>query len=159
MATKVNPIPEGYHSIVTFVTVKNADKAIEFYKNAFGAKEIGRIKADGNKIMYCELQIGDSRILLTDEFPEMGNKSPETLGGSPVGFCLYVENADKVYKRALELGASIDRNMEMKDQFYGDRSGTVKDPFGHHWTISTHIEDVPFDELQKRSDEMMKQHA
>lgn len=154
MATKVKPIPEGYHSIIPYLSVRGAEKAIDFYKKVFNAKEIGKLKNPDGKIGHCELQIGDSRIMLTEEMPDMGGKSPQTLGGTPIGICLYVENADEIYKRALDAGAKADKNMEMKDQFYGDRSGTVTDPFGYKWTIGTHIEDVSFDEMQKRYDDV-----
>jgi PhnB protein len=154
MATKVKPIPDGYHSIIPYLSVKDAEKAIDFYKKVFNAKEIGKLKNPDGKIGHCELQIGDSRIMLAEEMPEMGVKSPLTLGGTPIGICLYVENSDEVYKRAVDAGAKIDKNMEMKDQFYGDRSGTITDPFGFKWTIGTHIEDVPYDKMQKRYEDM-----
>lgn len=155
MAAKVKSIPEGYNSVTPYLTIKDAKKAIEFYKKAFDAKEIGRLETPDGKIGHCELQIGDSRILLSDEMPGMGGKSSQTLGGSPISLCLYLENADEVYKGALAAGAKVDKNMEMKDQFYGDRSGTVTDPFGLQWTIGKHIEDVSFDEMQKRYNAMM----
>jgi PhnB protein len=158
MPAKTIPIPEGYHSVTPYLIIKDATKAIEFYKRAFGAKEIGRISMPDGKVGHAELQIGSSRIMLADEFPEWGHKSPITLGGSPIGLGLYVENVDDVFKKAISEGATTDKNMEVKDQFYGDRSGTVIDPFGHKWTISTHIEDVSFKEMQKRSDEMFIQH-
>ncbi len=160
MTEKTKSIPEGYHSVTPYITVKNAEKAIEFYKKAFGAKEIGRLKSPEGKIGHSELQIGSSRILLSDEMPDMGGKSIESFGGSPVGLCLYLDNPDEVYKRAVEAGAKADENMEMKDQFYGDRSGTVTDPFGLKWVIGKRIEDVPFDEMQKRyEEEMSKMHS
>ncbi|MES2285880.1 MAG: VOC family protein [Bacteroidota bacterium] len=155
MTAKVKSIPEGYTTVTPYLTIKDAEKAIEFYKKAFDAKEIGRLTTPEGKIGHCELQIGDSRILLSDEMPGMGGKSSQTLGGSPITLCLYLENADEVYKRALSAGAKVDKNMEMKDQFYGDRSGTVTDPFGLQWTIGKHIEDVSFDEMQKRYNEVM----
>ncbi|MGZ4048722.1 MAG: VOC family protein [Bacteroidia bacterium] len=160
MTTKVKPIPEGYHSLTPYLSIKNAEKAIEFYKKVFNAKEIGRLKTPDGKIGHCELQIGDSRIMMAEEISGMGGKSPQTLGGSPIGLCLYVENADEVYKRALAAGAKVDKNMEMKDQFYGDRSGTVTDPFGYSWTIGTHVEDVPYDKMQTRyEDAISKMHS
>ena len=157
MTNKTKTIPEGYHSVTPYLAINNAAKAIEFYKKAFGAKEIGRISMPDGKIGHAEIEIGDSRIMLAEEFPEWGNKGPETLGGSPVGICLYVENVDEVFKRAIEAGAKVDKNMEVKDQFYGDRSGSLIDPFGHKWTISTHIEDLSFGEMQKRSDKMFSE--
>ncbi len=154
METKVKPMPEGYHTVNIYIIVNDAVKAIEFYKTAFDAKEIGRLLVPGGKVGHCELQIGDSRIMLADESSENGNKGPHAIGGSPVGICLYLENVDEVFQRAIKAGAKIDRNMDVKNQFYGDRSGSIIDPFGHKWTIATHIEDVSFEELQKRSDEM-----
>lgn len=151
---KVKPIPEGHHNVIVYLSMKNADKAIEFYKKVFNAKEIGRLSMPGGIVGHAELQIGDSRIMLSEEMPEWGNKGPATLGGTPVGICLYVENVDEVYKRAIEAGAKQDGEMAVKDQFYGDRSGTIIDPFGHKWTIATHLEDLSWEEMQKRSDEM-----
>lgn len=150
-------IPHPYHSLVTYLSIKNADKAIEFYKTAFGAKEIGRITMHGNTIAHAELQIGDSHIMLSEEMPEWGNKGPETLGGSPVRICLYVDDVDTVYKQAIDAGAKVDGGMDVKDQFYGDRSGNLIDPFGHMWVIATHIEDLSWEEMQKRSDKMMQE--
>ncbi len=151
MATKVNPIPDAYSSVIPYLNIKDAAKAIEFYKKAFGAKEVGRLTSPDGKVGHCELQIGNSRIMLADENPTWGNKSPQTLGGSPVGMCIYVENVDQVYKNAISAGAKPEGQMgEIQDQFYGDRSGTVVDPFGHKWTLATHIEDVSFEEMQKR---------
>lgn len=157
MKNKVKAIPEGYRSLTSYLIIKDAAKAIEFYKKAFGAKEIGRISMPDGKVGHAELQIGDSMIMVAEEVPEWGHKSPQTLGGTPVGVCLYVENVDEVFKRAIEAGGKTDQNMEVKDQFYGDRSGTIIDPFGHKWTIATHIEDVPFEEMQKRSDAMFSE--
>jgi PhnB protein len=150
--TKSKSIPHNYHSVLPYLNIRNAAQAIEFYKKAFGATEIGRITMPGNIVGHAEIRIGDSIVMLAEEMPEWGNKAPETMGGSPVGLCIYVENVDEVFKRAIEAGAKTDRGMEVKDQFYGDRSGTVIDPFGHRWTIATHIEDVTFSEMQRRSD-------
>ncbi|MES2763525.1 MAG: VOC family protein [Bacteroidota bacterium] len=147
-------IPHNYHSLVTYLTIKNADKAIEFYKKAFGATEIGRITMY-DKVGHAELKIGDSILMVAEEMPQWGNKGPETLGGSPMCVCLYVDDVDTVFKRALDAGAKVDGEMEVKDQFYGDRSGNLIDPFGHKWVIATHIEDLSWEEMQKRSDEMM----
>lgn len=152
---KAKAIPEGYHSLTPYLSMKDADKAIEFYKKVFGATEVGRITMAGNKVGHAELKIGDSHLLLAEEMPEWGNKGPQTIGGSPVGICLYVEDVDAVFKKAIEAGAKVDNHMEPKDQFYGDRSGSIIDPFGHKWTILTHIEDVSYEEMQKRSDKMM----
>lgn len=147
-------IPEGYHSLIPYLSMKDAAKALEFYKNAFGAREIGRITMPGNLIGHAELQIGDSRFMIAEEMPEWGNKGPQTLGGTAVGICLYVEDVDAVFKKAISEGAKVDKDMEPKDQFYGDRSGSLIDPFGHRWIIATHIEDVSYEEMQKRSDKL-----
>jgi len=149
-------IPHPYHSVVAYLSMKDAAKAIDFYTKAFGAKEIGRIMM-GDKIGHAELQIGDSRIMIAEEIPEWGNKGPKTIGGSPVSICFYTDDVDTVYKKALEAGATVDKGMEVKDQFYGDRSGSLVDPFGHKWVIATHIEDVSYPEMQKRMDAMMKE--
>ncbi|MBL7932202.1 MAG: VOC family protein [Bacteroidia bacterium] len=151
----VKAIPEGFHSLAVYLTVNGADKAIDFYKNAFNAKEIGRLNSPDGKIGHAELQIGNSRFMLAEEMPEWGNKSPKTLGGSPASLCIYTEDVDKLFKQALEAGAKIDKGMDVKDQFYGDRSGSLLDPFGHSWIVATHIEDVSYEEMQKRYDGMM----
>lgn len=151
----VKAIPEGCASIVAYLTVKGADKAIEFYKKAFGAEEKGRITMPDKKIGHAELEIEGSTIMLAEEVAEWGNKAPQSLGGSPVGICLYVDNVDAVFKKAIEAGAKVEGDMEVKDQFYGDRSGNIIDPFGHKWTIATHMEDISYSEMQKRMDEMM----
>jgi PhnB protein len=152
MASKVKPIPEGYHSAMPFLTVDNGQKALEFYKRAFGAKEVMRLEGPDGKLGYAEIQIGDSRIMLSDEFPNM-NKSAKTLGGSPVAIMLYVEDADKLFKQAVTAGAK--EVQPLKDQFFGDRTGSVTDPFGHRWFVCTHIEDVPPEELKRRAAEVM----
>lgn len=148
----VKAIPEGTRSLSAYLTVKGADKAIDYYKKAFGAEEIGRMTTPDGKVGHAELQIGDSRFMLAEEMPEWGNKSPQSLGGSPVSICLYVEDVDKVFQQALDAGGKVQGGMDVKDQFYGDRSGNVEDPFGHCWIVSTHIEDVSYEELQKRFD-------
>ena len=148
----VKPIPDGFHAITPYLSVRDANAAIQFYQRVFGAKEIGRISMPGNTVGHAELQIGDSRIMLSEEMPAWGNKSPATLGGSPVGIALYVPDVDAVYQRALDAGAKVIE--PVKDQFYGDRSGTLLDPFGHKWHLLTHIEDVAFAEMQKRCDTM-----
>jgi PhnB protein len=154
MKTNINPIPKGYHSLTPYINVKDARKALEFYKNAFGAKEIERITMPDGSIGHAVIEIGDSRIMLADENIEWGNKSPLTLGGTPVALCLYVKDVDAVFNSALKAGAKVTGDMIVKDQFYGDRSGTLTDPFGHQWSIMTHIEDVPLEEMQKRMNEM-----
>jgi PhnB protein len=151
---KTKPIPSGYHTLAPYITVKGAEKAIEFYKKAFGANEVGRITLPDGTIGHAEIEIGDSKIMLADENPLWGNISPQTLGGTTVYLSLYVENVDIVFAKALKAGAKVLGEMEPKDQFHGDRSGSLTDPFGHRWTIMTHIEDVSFKELQKRTDAM-----
>jgi len=145
----VKPIPEGYHTVTPYLVVKGGARALDFYKQAFGAKELFRFPGPGGKIMHAEIKIGDSPIMLADEFPEMGATSPESLGGTPVGIMLYVENVDALFNKAVAAGAKVSR--PVIDQFYGDRSGTVTDPFGHKWTIATHKEDVSPEEMQKRA--------
>jgi PhnB protein len=159
MSQKPNFRPEGYNSVSVYLIVRNAAQAIEFYKKAFGAKEVGTLRMPDGKIGHAEIQIGDSRIMLADEMPDWGHKGPQTLGGTPVGLCIYVENVDEVFRRAKEAGGKVDGEMEVKDQFYGDRSGTIIDPFGHKWTIATHIEDLSFEEMQKRSDKMFAEQS
>jgi PhnB protein len=153
----VKPIPEGYHSITPYLVIKGAAAAIDYYKKVFGAKERMRMDAPGGTIGHAELEIGDSVIMLADEFPEMGHKSPKTLGGSPVSVILYVENVDAVFKRALDEGARQVRPLE--NQFYGDRMGSLEDPFGHLWSVATHVEDVAPDEMQRRAAEAAKQQV
>ncbi|MDO8448616.1 MAG: VOC family protein [Rhodoferax sp.] len=148
----VKPTPEGFHAITPYLAVKGAKAAIQFYQQAFGAKEVGRISMPGGAVGHAELQIGDSRIMLAEEMPDWGNKSPTTLGGSPVGIALYVVDVDATYQRALDAGAKAIE--AVKDQFYGDRAGSLLDPFGHKWHILTHIEDLSFEEMQTRCDAM-----
>jgi PhnB protein len=147
-------IPEGFSALTPYLAVKGAVKAIEFYKKAFGAKEVGRITMPDGTIGHAELDFGDSKIMLAEESRQWGNLSPLTIGGSPVALCLYVDDVDKVFAGALKEGAKVVGDMVVKDQFHGDRSGTLTDPFGHKWTIMSHIEDVDFKELQKRTDAM-----
>lgn len=142
----VNAIPTGYHSITPYLIIDGASAAIDFYKKAFGATELFRMPDEsGKRIRHAELKIGDSPIMLADEFPEMGYRNPKALGGTPVSLMLYVEDVDKVIPRAVSNGAKIVQ--PIKDQFYGDRSGTIHDPFGHVWTVATHIKDVSSEEL------------
>jgi len=149
MSTKVKPIPDGYHTVTPYLVVNGAANALDFYKKAFGATELFRFPQPDGKIMHAEIKIGDSPLMLADEFPEMNARSPQSFGGSPVTIMLYVEDVDALYSQAVAAGAKPLR--PVKDQFYGDRSGSVTDPFGHVWHISTHIEDVPPDELRKRA--------
>jgi len=146
MATK--SIPDGYHAITPYLSVKGAANAIDFYKRAFGAVELVRIPGPDGKIGHAEIRIGDSTIMLADEHPELNQPSPQSLGGTPVGLMVYVERVDEVFKRAVTAGAKELR--PVKDQFYGDRSGTLQDPFGHTWTVATHIEDIPPEEMRRR---------
>jgi PhnB protein len=156
ISMKAKPIPEGYHTLTPYITVNGAKEAIEFYKKAFGAKEIGRITMADGTIGHCELAIGDSRIMLAEENKQWGNLSPLTMGGTTVYLSLYVENVDAVFSRALKAGAKVLGDMEPKDQFHGDRTGGLTDPFGHRWTIITHIEDISFAEMQKRADALFR---
>ncbi len=148
------PIPNGWHNITAYINIKDAKAAISFYKSAFDAKEVGRITMPDGSIAHAELQLGDSKIMLAEESEQWGNKSPQTLGGSPVSLCLYVEDVDAVFAQALAAGATVADGMEVKDQFYGDRTGSLTDPFGHKWTIMTHKEDVSFAEMQTRANAM-----
>ena len=145
----VKPIPEGYHSITPYLIVRGAAEAIEFYKKAFGATELFRFPAPGGRIGHAEIKIGDSPIMLADEFAEMGYHGPEKLGGSPVSIMLYVEDVDTVFNRAVDAGASVKEALQ--DKFYGDRTATLTDPFGHRWHVSTHKEDVSMQELERRA--------
>jgi PhnB protein len=142
------PIPEGYHSVTPYLIIKGATEAIDFYKKAFGATELFRMPAPGGKIGHAEIKIGDSPIMLADESPEMGYKSPQTLGGSPISIMIYVADVDTVFKQAIAAGGKEQR--PVKDQFYGDRSGTLEDPFGHVWHVATHKEDVSPEEMERR---------
>jgi len=154
MAGKVKPIPDGYHSITPYLIVDDGAQAIEFYKKAFNAKEIMRMPGPGGKIGHAEIKIGDSVVMLADEAPEMDARSAKHYGGSPVTLLVYVEDVDKLFPQAVAAGAKEMR--PVADQFYGDRSGTVKDPFGHSWHLSTHKEDVSEDEMKKRMEAMPK---
>ncbi len=149
METQVTPIPKGYHSLTPYLIVRDAGKAIDFYKKAFGAREIFRMDAPGEKVAHCELEIGDSRIMLADEFPNMGATAPGEGVGKSFSLVLYVENVDELFNRAVDAGAKVIR--KLKDEFYGDRMGTIQDPFGHNWNLATHVEDVSPEEMRKRS--------
>ena len=145
----VNPIPSDYPRVIPYLSVDGADAAIAFYAKVFGAKERMRMDAPGGKIGHAEVQIGDAVVMLADEFPDMGGKSPRTVGGTPVTVMVYVEDVDACFARALENGATETRAVE--DQFYGDRGGQFQDPFGHQWYVASHIEDVPPEEMAKRA--------
>ena len=149
MTSAVKPIPEGYHTATPYLIVRNAARAIEFYKKAFGATELMRMAEPNGRIGHAEIKIGDSPIMLADEVPETGFRSPESLSGSPVSILLYVEEVDAVFNQAVAAGAKVQR--PVADQFYGDRTGGVTDPFGHVWYIATHKEDVSPEEMRKRA--------
>jgi PhnB protein len=144
----VKPIPEGYHTIVPYLLVRNAAAALEYYKKAFGATEIMRYDM-GGRIGHADMTIGDSHFMLADEHPEMGYVGPETLGGTTFGMTLYVDNVDELFQRAIDAGGKVER--AVADQFYGDRTGTLIDPFGHKWSICTHVEDVSEEEMERRA--------
>jgi PhnB protein len=145
----VKPIPEGYHSVTPYLSVDDAAQAIEYYKKAFGAKERGRIEAPGGKVGHAELEIGDSLVMLSDALPQFTTRPPKELGGTSASVFLYVEDVDAVVKQAADAGATVE--MEPADQFWGDRFGSVIDPFGHSWAIATHVEDVPPEEMAERA--------
>ena len=145
----VKAIPDGYHSITPYLYVSNGREAIEFYKRAFGAVELFRMDGPNGTIGHAELQVGDSRIMLADEHPQMGARSPKTVGGTASSLMLYVENVDEVVARAISAGAVVTR--PVADQFYGDRSGGLQDPSGHSWYIATHVEDVSPEEMERRA--------
>ena len=151
--SSVKPIPEGYRSVTPYLCCRNAGAAIDFYKKAFGATEVMRMGAPDGKVGHAEIQIGDSRVMLADEFPEMGFRSPQSLGGSPVMIHLYVGDVDATAETAVAAGAKIVRAVE--DQFYGDRGGQLDDPFGHKWYVSTRKEDISSEEMQRRAAKAM----
>ena len=145
----VKAIPDGYHSVTPYLIIKGAADGIDYYQKAFGAIELMRMPAPGGKIGHAEIKIGDSPIMLADEFPEMGYTSPQTLGGSPVSIMIYVADVDSVFKQAIAAGGKEQRPVQ--DQFYGDRMGTLEDPFGHVWHVATHKEDVSAEEMKRRA--------
>lgn len=148
------PIPDGYHSVTPYLFLKGAAAALDFYKQAFGAAEVMRLADPSGKIGHAEIKIGDSVVMLADEFPEMGVLGPQSIGGSSTCFMIYVSDVDTRFAQAVAAGAKVLR--PVKDQFYGDRSGTLLDPFGHQWTIATHKEDLTPDEINRRFAESMK---
>jgi PhnB protein len=144
------PIPDGYRSVNVILTVDDAAKAIDFYKKAFGAEEISRLPM-GDKIGHAELRIGDTQIMLNDEFPERGNLGPNARGGSSTGFIIYTDDVDSAFRKAIEAGGT--ETMAVENQFWGDRMGSLTDPFGHKWSIATHVEDVPAEEYPARMEQ------
>lgn len=147
----VNPVPEGYRSVIPYLVVDGAAAAIDFYVKVFGAGEVMRMEHDG-KIAHAEIAIGDSHVMLADESPEMGYRGPRAFGGSAITVMVYLPDVDAVFGRAIDGGATAER--EVQDQFYGDRSGTFVDPFGHRWIVATHVEDVAPEEMERRMSEM-----
>jgi PhnB protein len=155
MPKPVKPIPDGYSAITPYITVKGASAAIDFYKKAFGAEESYRLDGPDGKVMHAEIRIGGAPIMLHDEMPDWKALSPQTIGDTASSLMLYVTDADAVVKRAVDAGATL--TMEVADQFYGDRCGSIKDPFGHKWSIATHIEDVSNEEIGKRAQKMFSE--
>ena len=145
--------PDGYNTVMPYLVVQDAAKAIDFYKKVLGATEIMRMPGPGGRIMHAELRIGDTVIMMADEMPAMNALSPKSVGGTPVGLMVYVKNVDEVFKSAIAAGAMTER--EVTDQFYGDRNGTFVDPFGHKWTVGTHVEDVSPEEMKARMAKIM----
>ncbi len=150
----VKPIPDGYHSVTPYLTIDGAEEAIRFYERALGATEMLRLPM-GGKIGHAEIRIGDSMVMISDEWPDYGKLGPKSRGGATSSLMVYVEDVDAAFDRAIAAGGKVERPVE--DQFYGDRSGSFTDPFGHSWTLSTHVEDVPEDEMRRRMDEFAKQ--
>lgn len=157
MGQKVKHIPEGWHAVTPYLVVKDAARAIDFYRQAFGAEETMRLAEPSGKIGHAEIKIGGAYIMLADEYPEQGHRSPQSLGGSPVNIHLYVEDVDAVASRAVEAGGKL--LSPVADQFYGDRSGRLEDPFGHTWMISTHKEDMTPAEMQQRFQALFKKQG
>ena len=147
-AGKVKPVPEGYHSVTPYLVVRGASKAIDFYKQAFGAKELSRVPGPGGSIVHAEIQIGDSRLMLADENLEQGARSPQALKGTPVNIFLYVPDVDAIHQQAVKAGATS--TAPPSNMFWGDRHAEVSDPFGHHWSLATHVEDVSPEEINQR---------
>ena len=149
MADRVKPIPDGYNGVTPYLIVDGAARAIEFYKQAFGATETFRMERPDGRVGHAEIKIGDSHVMLADEHPEMGARGPQSIGGSPISLVLYVEDVDATVNRAVEAGAKLTR--PVANQFYGDRTGGLEDPFGHAWYVATHVEDLAPEEMQKRA--------
>lgn len=159
MTNKVNPIPKGFHTITPALVCKDAAKAMEFYKNAFGAEQLEGVcyGPDGKTIMHAEMKIGDSIFMLSDEFPDMGCHGPAKLGGTPVSLYVYVNDVDAVYAQAVKAGATV--TMPVSDMFWGDRFGAVVDPCGHKWSIATHTKDLTPEEIKKGQEVWQKEMA
>ena len=155
MAKKAPAIPKGYHTVTPNLVVAGAIRAIDFYKKALGAEEIMRFPGPDGKIMHAEIKIGDSVIMIADEMPEQGAKGPKSLGGTAVGFFIYGDNVDAAWKRAVDAGATA--VVPLADQFWGDRSGCIEDPFGHRWWLATHTQDLTPEEIQKGAAEYFSQ--
>lgn len=150
----VQPIPDGYATVTPYLIVAEAVAALEFYKEVFGAVEEMRVEWPGGKIGHAEIMIGDSRVMLASEFPELGAVAPTTVGGSPVTLAVYTKDVDAMFARAIAKGAKEERPLE--NQFYGDRCGVIQDPFGHKWSLSTHVEDVSPEEMKRRQEAMFR---
>jgi len=157
MAKKVNPIPEGYHSVTPYLCIKDAARALEFYKESLGAKEVTRMNGPDGKIAHAEIKLGDSMIMIAEENPQNEVRSPQSLGGSTVSIFLYVDNVDALFNKALSAGAK--QVQPLADQFWGDRYGRLTDPFGHSWSLAQHIEDVAPEEMGRRAQEAAKAAA
>lgn len=152
----VKPIPDGYHSVTPGLVVHDGARALEFYKKAFGAEELFRMPM-GDKIGHAEIKIGNSIVMLSDEWSDMGLVGPKNRGGTTVSLMIYVDGVDAAFKRAVDAGGTVEKPVQ--NEFYGDRSGTLIDPFGHRWTLATHVEDVPPEEMSRRMDEWVKAKA
>lgn len=156
MASKAkSAIPSGYHSVTPYLIVRGAAKAIDWYREAFRAEEMFRMDGPGGTITHAEIKIGDSVLMLADEHPDVGARGPQSIGGTPVGLMIYMADCDAVFARATKAGATVER--PLADHFYGDRSGSIVDPFGHKWTIATHVEDVSPEEMAQRHEEWVAQ--
>ncbi len=148
MAQKVKPIPEGYRSLTPYIVVSDCAKSLDFYKRAFGAVELGRFPAPDGRIAHATIKIGDSIVMLSDEFPQAHSRSPQSLGGTTTALWIYTDDVDSMFNRAVQAGATV--KMPLKDQFWGDRTGHLADPYGHMWVVATHKEEVAPEEMQKR---------
>jgi PhnB protein len=153
----VKPIPNGYHTVTPYLIVNGADAAIAFYMRAFGAEECLRLGGPGGSVMHAEIKVGDSPVMLADANPEWHMQGPDALGGTPVSLAVYVANVDEAFQRAIDAGAEEVRPVQ--DQFYGDRTGTLRDPYGHVWTLATHIEDLEPEEIERRFEAMMQEKS